>query len=162
SLRGAGGRGALTARRYGATWGCPRAARQRTDVEAHSTRRRVTMRASIHGIRSGAVAALCGLLLTACATAERDRAAETEPLLVAAGFQKRVADTPQKLAHLQQLQPLRIVPHARLGSVYYVFADPNGCRCAYVGTQAAFDQYQGLVLKQTVSQDSVTISREDE
>ena len=120
------------------------------------------MRVTTHWFRSGAVAAVSSLVLTACATAERDRAAEVEPLLVAAGFQKRVADTPQKLAHLQQLTPLKLVPHARLGSVYYVYADPNGCRCAYVGNQMAFEQYQGLVLKQTVSQDEVTLTREDE
>jgi hypothetical protein len=106
--------------------------------------------------------AAAGLLLAACATAERDRAAEIEPLLVAAGFQKRVADTPQKLAHLRQLTPLKLVPHARLTSVYYVYADPNGCRCAYVGNEAAFEQYQGLVLKQTVAQDKVSVTREDE
>lgn len=112
--------------------------------------------------RLPAAVALSGLLLAACATAERDRATEIEPLLVAAGFQKRVADTPQKLAHLQQLVPLKLVPHARQTSVYYVYADPNGCRCAYVGNEMAFEQYQGLVLKQTISQDKVSVTREDE
>lgn len=102
------------------------------------------------------------LLLGACASAARDRAAETEPLLIAAGFQKRVADTPQKLAHLQRLEPLKLIPHARKASIYYVYADPNGCRCAYVGNEMAFEQYQGLVLKQTVSQDQVSVTREDE
>ena len=114
--------------------------------------------------RARSAAVLAGLLVAACssATAQRDRAVEIEPLLLAAGFQKRVADTPQKLAHLQQLMPLKLVPHARQGSVYYVYADPSGCRCAYVGDQMAFEQFQGLVLKQTVSQDSVSVTREDE
>ena len=121
------------------------------------------MNAKANHLRSGAAVALGGLLLAAaCASADRDRAAQIEPLLVAAGFQKRVADTPQKLAHLQQLPPLRLVPHARQTSVYYVYADPKGCRCAYVGNEMAFEQYQGLVLKQTISQDKVSVTRADE
>jgi len=121
-----------------------------------------TMNGKTYWLQSGAAVVASGLLLAACATAERDRAAEIEPLLLAAGFQKRVADTPQKLAHLQQLQPLKLVPHARQTSVYYVYADPNGCRCAYVGNEMAFEQYQGLVLKQTISQAKVSVTREDE
>lgn len=104
------------------------------------------------------------LVLGACTTptAERGRVEQIEPLLLAAGFQKRVADTPQKLAHLRQLEPLKMVPHARKGSVYYVLADPNGCQCAYVGNEMAFEQYQGLVLKQTIAQDKVSATRVDE
>ena len=120
------------------------------------------MKVTTNWLRSSAAMAVSGLLLTACATAARDRASEIEPLLVAAGFQKRVADTPQKLAHLQQLPQLKLVPHARRNSVYYVYADPNGCRCAYVGNEAAFEQYQGLVLKQTISQDKVSVTGADE
>ena len=115
-----------------------------------------------HWLRSSAAVAASGLLLAGCASAARDRATEIEPLLAAAGFQKRMADTPQKLAHLQQFTPLKIIPIARQASVYYVYADPNGCRCAYVGNEAAFEQYQGLVLKQTISQDKLTVTGADE
>jgi hypothetical protein len=110
----------------------------------------------------GAALIAGGLALGACATAERDRAMSIEPLLVAAGFQKRVADTPEKLAHLRQLEPLKLVPHARKTSVYYVYADPNGCRCAYVGNEMAFEQYQGLVLKQNISETKVSVTEADE
>lgn len=120
------------------------------------------MRQRTRWLRSSTVVVVSGLLLGACATAERDRAAEIEPLLIAAGFQKRVADTPQKLAHLQQLEPLKLIPHARKTSVYYVYADPNGCRCAYVGNEMAFEQYQGLVLKQNISETKVSVTEVDE
>jgi len=113
-------------------------------------------------VRSSAVVVVSGLLLGACATADRDRATAIEPLLLAAGFQKRVADTPQKLAHLQQMAPLTLVPHARKTSVYYVYADPKGCQCAYVGNEMAFEQYQGLVLKQNISQTKVSVTQMDE
>jgi hypothetical protein len=122
------------------------------------------MKAKIRWVRSSILVVVSGLVLVACgmATAERDRATQIEPLLLAAGFQKRVADTPQKLAHLQQMEPLKLVAHARKGSVYYVYADPNGCRCAYVGNEATFEQYQGLVLKQTISEAKVSVAQVDE
>ena len=111
---------------------------------------------------AGILVLASSLALGACASGERDRAIVIEPLLVAAGFQKRVADTPEKLAHLQQLEPLKLVPHARKTSVYYVYADPNGCRCMYVGNEMAFEQYQGLVLKQNMSETKVSVTEEDE
>ena len=111
--------------------------------------------------RAAALVAL-SLVLVACASAERDRSTQIEPLLLAAGFQKRVADTPQKLAHLRTFPPLEMVPHVRKGSYYYVLADPEGCRCMYVGTEQAFEQYRGLVLKQTIAEDRVQAVGVDE
>ena len=64
----------------------------------------------------------------------------TEQLLASAGFQKKVADTPAKLAHLETLTPARkLVAHERDGHLYYMYADPELCKCLYVGTAA---QYQ--------------------
>lgn len=64
----------------------------------------------------------------------------TEQLLTAAGFLRKVADTPEKLAHLETLTPARkLVAHARNGQLYYVYADPGVCKCLYVGTAL---QYQ--------------------
>jgi hypothetical protein len=64
----------------------------------------------------------------------------TEQLLMTAGFQKKVADTPEKLVHLEMLTPARkLVAHRHDGHVYYVYADPDLCKCLYVGTAT---QYQ--------------------
>jgi hypothetical protein len=64
----------------------------------------------------------------------------TQQLLAAAGFQQKVADTPAKRAHLETLTPVRkLVAHRRDGHLYYVYADPEMCKCLYVGTRA---QYQ--------------------
>ena len=50
----------------------------------------------------------------------------TEQLLSGVGFQKKVADTPEKLAHLGTLTPARrLVAHRRDGQLYYVYADPG-------------------------------------
>lgn len=55
-------------------------------------------------------------------------------------WEKKVADSPAKLAHLETLTPARkLVVHQRDGHLYYVYADPATCKCLYVGTAA---QYQ--------------------
>jgi hypothetical protein len=60
----------------------------------------------------------------------------TEQLLTGAGFQKKVADTPEKLAHLDTLTPARrLVAHQGDDKLYYVYADPAMCECLYVGTR---------------------------
>ena len=65
----------------------------------------------------------------------------TEQLLAAAGFDQKLADTPQKLANLQLLTPARrLVVQERNGQLYYVYADPDLCKCMYVGTAAQYEQ----------------------
>jgi hypothetical protein len=77
----------------------------------------------------------------------------TEQLLTGAGFEKRVADTPEKLAHLGTLAPARrLVAHRRDGQLYYVYADPAMCKCLYVGTSA---QYQRMLEKRLANEQLV-------
>jgi hypothetical protein len=65
----------------------------------------------------------------------------TEQLLAAAGFDHKLADTQEKLANLQTLTPARkLVPQERDGRLYYVYADPDLCKCLYVGTAAQYEQ----------------------
>jgi hypothetical protein len=79
----------------------------------------------------------------------------TEQLLTAAGFQKKVADTPAKLAHLGTLTPARkLVTHRRDGRLYYFYADPVVCNCLYVGTAA---QYQVALEKRRESEQLVAM-----
>ena len=83
--------------------------------------------------------------LTVC-VAIADPAAAQEPatnnLFTAAGFTVQYADTPEKHAILRRLPPDKLVIRRRSGKTYYVYADPNICRCAYVGTPAAYRAYQ--------------------
>ncbi|MGH7334681.1 MAG: hypothetical protein ACREKS_18440 [Candidatus Rokuibacteriota bacterium] len=104
-------------------------------------------------VKVGLVAAV--LFLSACASAARQDANEIEPLLLAAGFQKRVADTPEKLAHLRALPALKMVPQQYKGSYFYVLPDPAGCRCMYVGSEQAFEQYEALAIRHTMAQDRI-------
>ena len=101
------------------------------------------------------VALAAVLFLGACATAARQDANEIEPLLLAAGFQKRVADTPEKLAHLQSMPALKMMPQTYKGNFFYVLPDPAGCRCMYVGSEAAFEQYEALVIRNSMARDSI-------
>jgi hypothetical protein len=83
-----------------------------------------------------------GLVLgmTACATT-----ANTESLLAQAGFRQVPADSPKKVAHLQTLPERRLVARTHQGKKYYVYSDPNGCKCLYVGNPAQYQAYQGLL-----------------
>ena len=65
----------------------------------------------------------------------------TEQLLAAAGFDQKLADSGEKLANLRLLTPARrLVSRERNGKLYYVYADPDLCKCMYVGTAAQYER----------------------
>jgi hypothetical protein len=63
--------------------------------------RRTAMRSAV------GVAVVLGLS-SECATIRRHDTLQTEQMLSAAGFHMKLADTPEKLAHLQTLTPRRL------------------------------------------------------
>ncbi len=82
---------------------------------------------------------------------EADRAKSTEQLLAASGFQVKLADTPDKLAHIQTLTQHQLVPHQKDGEVYYVYADATTCRCVYWGNEASYQRYQQLAVQREIA-----------
>ena len=76
----------------------------------------------------------------------RSRRRTGEPSWPAAGFQMKPADTAERVAHLQTLTPAqaRAAHRTRDGKLLYVYADPKGCQCLYVGDEAAYQRYQQL------------------
>jgi hypothetical protein len=68
----------------------------------------------------------------------------TDMKLEDAGFTMREANTPQKMARLQSIPPNKFVPHRKNGQLYYVYADPNYCKCAFVGNAAAMQAYRDM------------------
>ncbi len=65
----------------------------------------------------------------------------TEQLLANAGFHMKLADTPEKLANLSTLTPRRtLIPQERDNQLYYVYADPDLCKCVYVGTSMQYER----------------------
>lgn len=101
----------------------------------------------------GALALLAAALITGCASMEADRARSTESLLAAAGFKVKLADTPEKLAHLKTLTQHKLVPHDKDGQVVYVYADATTCQCLYVGSEEAYQSYQRLALQKKIADD---------
>ncbi|MFZ3236832.1 MAG: hypothetical protein WA417_07915 [Stellaceae bacterium] len=81
------------------------------------------------------------LLLAACATSDAEAPTKGD-LLAQAGFVRRDADTPDRIAALKALPPHQFVMRNSNGSVKYMYADPNACGCIYVGGQRAYDQYR--------------------
>jgi hypothetical protein len=96
-----------------------------------------------------AVAALAAYVLVAsgCATIEQDEVTEGEQMLSAAGFQQRLADTPEIMAHLQTLPQQDVTGHKEGDKPRYIYADATYCRCLYIGDDAAYQRYRQLERK---------------
>ena len=62
------------------------------------------------------------------------------------------ADTPQKMAKLQALPQDTLVYAPRKSGNSYIFADAAGCNCAFVGNEAAYQQYQQLRAANNIAQ----------
>jgi hypothetical protein len=98
--------------------------------------------------------AILVLALAGCAVVkdvQKNEAADREQLLAAAGFRVKLADTPQKLAHLQTLTQRKLVTHQYKGKVYYVYADALNCKCLYVGDEAAYQRFQQLQVERQIA-----------
>jgi PBP1b-binding outer membrane lipoprotein LpoB len=88
------------------------------------------------------------LMLAGCAALQKNEVMDAEELLTKAGFQKYVADTPQKMAHLKTLAQQVISRHKRHGKLYFVYADAANCQCLYAGDETDFQHYQDLERQQ--------------
>ena len=102
------------------------------------------------------VAALAG-----CATIRRHETLDTEQLLSAAGFQMKLGDSPQKVASLRALSPRRLVALERAGRLHYVYADPEVCRCLYVGLEPQYQEYRRLVLRKRLADEELMAAQDN-
>jgi hypothetical protein len=91
------------------------------------------------------LALVAGAFLHAPAWAQREVGMNLE----AAGFVMREANTPQKMEQLRTLPAHKFVARTKSGTRYYIFADPQYCRCAFVGSQAAYDRYRSMTARFT-------------
>ena len=114
-------------------------------------------------MRQPVVLGLIAVFLAGCATFKTNDARATEETLTAAGFQQMSADTPEKLAYLRKLTAQKMTVRQEKGRPYYLFADPDTCRCLYVGTQQQYQQYLALRRQQAVADEELltTADRED-
>ena len=85
-------------------------------------------------------------LLTGCTAMRRDHAPEITSLLTQAGFKILKADTPERVAKLNTLTPYKVVPWKRkTGGTVYAYAEPDLCRCVYVGSPQQYATYRQLL-----------------
>ena len=106
------------------------------------------------------VAVILVVLFAGCAAMREERARDKENMLAAAGFQMKPADTSNRIAHLQTLTPLKLLPYTRSdGKLLYVYADPKGCNCLYVGDETAYQRYRALEQQQKVAQEQMVTAQ---
>jgi hypothetical protein len=60
------------------------------------------------------------------------------------GFKMKEANTPERFARLKSFPARKFAQRTRGGVPYFIYADPDYCKCAYVGTQAAMDTFRGM------------------
>jgi hypothetical protein len=85
------------------------------------------------------IAALC--LAAGCANQSPTNMNKADAL-VASGFKVVPANTPERQAALRQLPPQKVVRQVRNDKVVFVYADPAGCNCLYVGNATAYGAYR--------------------
>jgi hypothetical protein len=61
------------------------------------------------------------------------------------GFVMRAADTPAQIERLRLLPPRTFVARTKHGRRYYLYADPDLCKCVFVGDELAMRNYRDLV-----------------
>ena len=95
-------------------------------------------------MRTRHVILLAGL---ACAFAGPLVAAQiaTDMRLSNAGFIMRPANTPEQHARLRQLPPRKFVARTKAGRRYFLYADPDVCKCVFLGDERAMQAYRDMV-----------------
>jgi hypothetical protein len=109
----------------------------------------------VNQIRTAALIGTATLLCAGCAAMERAEVRDRTQMLTASGFQMRPAATPEQQAQLAALPPLKLLAErlpGKTGTGYrYVYADPEGCKCVYVGDASAYQAYQQLAVERQLA-----------
>jgi hypothetical protein len=92
----------------------------------------------------------------------QQQAEQIEPTLSAAGFRMLPADTPERQQQLASLVPLQVNYYiGKTGKLHYYMADPDYCKCMYIGSEENYQQYEKLKLNQQSVEKEGVISREN-
>ena len=90
------------------------------------------------------------------------QAEQIEPMLSAAGFRMLPADTPERQQQLNSLLPFQVQYYVgKTGKLHYWMADPDYCKCMYIGTEENYQEYQKLKLNQQFEAKEGEISRQN-
>jgi hypothetical protein len=113
----------------------------------------MTMRTG--GVSIVLLAAVAALAVSGCTYFRRQEADKTESTLAAAGFQMKPADTAKRQANLAQFPVRKVVTRTREGKPIYFYADPDFCKCLYVGNQQQYARYKQLAIQQQIAQEQI-------
>lgn len=81
------------------------------------------------------------------------RSAEIRQLLSAAGFTTKLADNPEKMEKLREMEQRQILAHSVDGEIYYTYADAEGCGCLMAGDEAAYQEFNRLAIEREIAED---------
>jgi hypothetical protein len=101
---------------------------------------------------SSTIVIVTTIVLAGCAALKKQETKSTEQLLSASGFDIQPADTPEKLASLQEMKQNKLIRRqTKDGQLQFLYADAAVCRCLYVGDQQDYQQYQKLAMQQQIA-----------
>lgn len=104
-------------------------------------------------VRYAVVVAVLVMLLSGCAANQQKQESQgLERLLISAGFQMKLADTPEKLEHLKTLPQRKFFRHQRNGKVSYLYADADPCKCIYTGDKEAYQRFLELAREEKLEE----------
>ena len=91
-------------------------------------------------------ALFAAFVFVAPASSQSQRAIDMR--LVDSGFKMRPAVTPQQIEHVRKLPSRRFVPQTTSGGQrYYIYADPDDCKCVFVGDDVALKTYRDMTTR---------------
>ncbi|HKC10326.1 MAG TPA: hypothetical protein VKJ67_25860 [Methylomirabilota bacterium] len=102
------------------------------------------------------------IALAGCASYAERYAQSNEQGLATAGFEVRLADTPEKLAALEALTQRKILVYERPDRLYFVWPDARFCKCLYLGNEAQYQEYARLGFEQKLERERITAAEERE
>lgn len=107
------------------------------------------------------MAAALGAILVGCGSAMQQTANQQEELLMAAGFAKKPADTPEKMARLRRVPLYEIAVRKKGEQPVYYYADPNVCQCIYLGNETNYQTYRRLLIERNMRTGPVAVTPAD-
>lgn len=105
----------------------------------------------ITGLKASLLSVLSLLFILSCAAIKSQDAQSTEQMLSAAGFVMIPAQTPEEVAHLNSLTPLKVEFSVKDNKPLYWYADPYSCKCVFTGDQAAYENYEKIRVAQNIA-----------
>ncbi|EQB07598.1 hypothetical protein [Novosphingobium lindaniclasticum] len=102
-----------------------------------------------------AAASTIALVAMPAIAKSKDHITRQENQLLAAGFEARPANTPERQTMLASLPKEKFFRRVNGDNVAYLYADPVHCNCLYVGTQQAYGTYRATMQQAQIARDQL-------